>query len=96
MNQDAANFVKENLHHLVEKLRQERDEINLQIHLAKAETRDEWEHLERKWVNVQNKASSVGDVAGDASKDVIAATEMLGTELKKAYQRIKNTIASER
>ena len=95
MNQDNVVPLKENVQHFIEKLRQERDELKLQMHLAKAETLEEWEQLEKKWTHVQNKLSSAGDAAGDASKDVSAAAEILGAELKKGYQRIKRAIATD-
>ena len=39
---------KENLGELRDKLRQERDELRLKIHLATMEAKEEWEELEEK------------------------------------------------
>ncbi len=44
---------KVKLDDLIESLRQERDELNLQLHLAKAEVKQEWEELEKKWENLE-------------------------------------------
>ena len=52
MQQDIAR--------LVETLKRERDELNLQLHLFKAEAKTDWTALERKWTRFQRKAESVG------------------------------------
>ena len=95
MSDDTIEHVKEECSELLGKLKQERDELKLQIHLAKAEAHDEWEHLEDKWKQFQNKAAIVGDAASAVSKDVGAATRILGHEIKRGYQQIREAIAKE-
>ena len=48
---------------IIETLRQERDEMNLQLHLAKAEVKQEWEQLERKFENLEQRFDSFGNEA---------------------------------
>ena len=95
MSDDTIDRVKEECSELLGKLKQERDELNLQMHLAKAEAHDEWERLEVKWKHFQSKAASVGDVAAETSKDVGAATRILADELKRGYQHIREAIGKE-
>ena len=40
---------------IIETLRQERDEMNLQLHLAKAEVKQEWEQLEKRFENLEHR-----------------------------------------
>lgn len=89
MSNDTIATLKKEYAELVQKLASERDEINLQMHLAKAEAREEWERSEGKWHHFQKHAATVGDVAADSSKEVGAAIRLLADELKAGYQRIR-------
>ena len=88
--------LKAGLVKLLQDLKHERDELNVQMHLAKAEARDEWRRMEEKWKHFHGKATAVGEVAADSSKDVEAATRILGEELKKGYVRIRKAIAAQK
>ena len=94
MAEETLNDLKAEIAALLEKLKYERDELKLQIHLAKANAHDEWERMEGKWDTFHDKAAAVGETAADASKDVAAATRILGGELKKGYERIREAIAA--
>jgi hypothetical protein len=84
--------VKEKLEHLIEELRQARDELHVQMHLAKAEVKDEWEELEDKWEQFRDRSSRVGHEAGGSAEDIGEALELLGEELKKSYRRIREAL----
>jgi phage shock protein A len=73
----------------LEKLRQERDELRLKLHLGKAELKDEWETLERKWEQLEARVAGARDEAREASKEVGAAFGILADELGQAYKRIR-------
>ena len=74
---------------VMDKLRQERDELRLQMRLGKAEFKDEWEALERKWEHLEAKMADVKDEAREASREVGAAFGILADELGEAYRRIR-------
>lgn len=84
--------LKQDLAHLAETLKVERDELRLRLHLLKAEGRDEWEQLEKQWQHFQQKAGSVGAVAGEAAGDVGAAARLLGEELRNGYRKIRGSL----
>ena len=50
---------------LLDTLKQQRDELKLQLHLGKAEAKDELEELEKKWTNIKADADELGDKIGD-------------------------------
>lgn len=77
---------------LKEDLRQTRDELRVQIHLARAEARDDWANLESKWGDFQQKFDKVEDEAEDVAKDIGKALAALGEEIKAGYQRLRNTL----
>ncbi len=77
---------------LLQKLKTERDELRVQLHLLTAEARDEWEEVEKRWVHVESRMKRVGDAAADAGEDVAAAGKQLAEEIGDAYQRIRKSL----
>jgi hypothetical protein len=77
------------LDNLVSNLKQIRDELKLQIHLAKKDAQDEWEDLEDKMEDLVEKAG-----LGETGEGVKGAVEELGEELKLGYERIREAIKS--
>lgn len=87
MSQERAK-----LEELIGKLKQERDELRVQMHLAKAEAKDEWQVLEKKWEILENKLAALKRETKDASKDIGAALGVLSEEIANAYRRIRKTL----
>lgn len=73
----------------LQKLKTERDEIRVRVHLAEAELKDEWEELEKRWEHFQAKSREVGAAAGESAAEVGSALELLADELKAGYRRIR-------
>ncbi len=82
---DAKNRMEE----LLAKLKQQRDELALKIHLGKAEAKDEWEKLEKKLDELKAQAKPVTAVMGETAKNVGSAMELAAEEIKAGYERIK-------
>ena len=80
--------VPEEFDKLVEKLKTERDEINLKIHLASMDAREEFDEAEKKWEQVKVKVAEIADEAVDTSEEYIAKAKIVGEELKETYSRI--------
>ncbi len=77
------------LQKLIDDVIQQRDEIRVRLHLAKAEAKDEWERLETQWNHVRGKMGVVGREAGKAAHDVGAALQLAVEELRRGYERIR-------
>ncbi len=77
----------ENLKSYIADLAQHRDELRLKIHLAAKDAQDEWHEAEKKWEQFARDAK-----LHESGKDVLAALGALGTELKTAYVRIKESL----
>jgi hypothetical protein len=75
------------LDELFEQLKQKRDEVRVQIHLASKEVQDEWHELEGKMEEFSGKAR-----LAETGTGVTKALGDLGGELKKGYQRIREAI----
>jgi hypothetical protein len=82
---------KMRLDDIIEALRQEHDEMVLQLHLAKAEAKQEWEQLERKFENLEERFDSFGNEAKASAGEVAASLRQLAAELDRAYKRLRKS-----
>ena len=83
---------KEGFEKMLSGLKTMRDELKVQIHLAKAEAKDEWEELEEKWQEFKAQGKTVTEAVDESAKDVASALELVGEELKAGYNRIKKLL----
>jgi len=74
---------------MLERLEKERDELKLQIGLAKLEAREEWQEMEGKLESLRGRMKVLDSEAMDASGDVAAAAGVLAEELKDGFARLK-------
>jgi hypothetical protein len=72
---------------LISELKQKRDELRVQIHLATKEAQDEWQDLEEKMDDFVSRAD-----LGRTGEGIGEALEKLGGELKLGYERIRDAI----
>lgn len=85
--------IKEEFNHLLDKLKFERDEINLKLHLASMEVKKEFEEAEPKWDQLKSKGVEIVDDSKEISEEVLAKAKIVGEELKETYQRIAKRLA---
>jgi uncharacterized coiled-coil DUF342 family protein len=79
---------------LLDELKQKRDELRVQIHLASKEVKDEWDGLEKKMEDFSGKAKQFADDAefkktGTGLGDALG---QLGQELKLGYERVRDAL----
>jgi hypothetical protein len=75
------------------KLKQERDELALKMHLGKMEAADEWEKLEAKWHEITaRQMPPVTEAVDESGVGVGLALELAVEELKKGYERIRKLL----
>ncbi len=72
---------------IIAELKQKRDELVVQMHLASKEAKDEWEELEEKLEDFTAKAK-----LGETGEGVGKALGQLGDELKLGYERILKAV----
>ena len=72
---------------IIAEIKQKRDELRLQMHLASKEAKDEWEELEEKMeeFTANAKLEETGEGIGKA-------LGQLGNELKLGYERIRKAV----
>ena len=84
---------KDQLAKAVEHLKQQRDELRVKMHLAKADAKDEWAKLEQQWNELRPKLEAARQEAGKTAGSVGAALDLAAEELKKGYERIRKKLA---
>jgi len=88
----AMSTLGESVDKLMKDLEQQRDELEVQMSLAKAEAREEWEELEKRWEKVKSKIERAGDEASGVADNVGEAAKLLLDEIGKGYQRLRKLV----
>ena len=84
--------IQEEFEKLVDRLKTERDELKLKMHLASMEVKEDFEEAERKWDQLKNRAIDIADGAVETSDEYIDKAKIVGDELKEAYNRIASRL----
>jgi SMC interacting uncharacterized protein involved in chromosome segregation len=66
VNEENTTEEKTDVAKLIESLKQQRDELILQLHLGKAEAKDELAELEKKWKQLKAEADALGEKAANS------------------------------
>ncbi len=89
---DIEDVLEDGFEELVDKLRRQRDELRVQLHLASMEAREEWEVLEGKWSLLNTKMKQIADEVTHSGREVGASLGKIGQEIESGYQRIQKLL----
>ena len=84
--------IRDEFDNLLSRLKTERDQLKLQIHLASMEAKEEFEAAEKAWDQFKGKAATIADEAAQTSDEYVARAKIVGEELREAYKRIGHRI----
>lgn len=84
--------LQKEINELTEMLKQQRDEIGVQIHLAGMEAKDEWEKTEKNWGKFIDQFDIINDATKETTSELIHTTKVIGDELLDTYKRISNRL----
>lgn len=76
----------------VEALQRVRDELRVQMHLARADARDLFEALEQRWRDLEGKLEQVASEAREPVHEVREAVRILMSELEEGYRKIRDSL----
>ena len=83
---------KSSLDKLVSEVKQQRDELKLQMHLASMEAKDEYERLSGKYDELSEQYDPVSNAVEETAENLIAALGLAAGELKHGFQRVRKAI----
>ena len=86
---------KNQLDQLISKLKQERDELKLQIHLAGMEAKDDYSHISDKVDELSDQFEPVKNAVEETTDNVFAALGLAGEELMRGFKRVRKAISEE-
>lgn len=76
---------------LMKNLKTQRDELALQIHLGKAEAKEEWEKVCEKLDDLTSDYEPLKDAVDDTAANVFDAMKLVAGEIEEGFQRIRKT-----
>ena len=84
--------VKKEFDEITDFLKQQRGEIELQLHLASMDAKEEWQKAEKKWDSFVDSLAMITEETEETSAEIIHATKVIGDELKETYRRISDRL----
>ena len=82
------------LENLTDKIKHQRDELQVRMHLAGMDAKEEWEKAEEKWDEFKHKAAEIKDDTQETTEELVNATKIIGEEISQAYKRIVERLKS--
>ena len=83
---------RDHLAELISSLKQQRDELALQIHLGKEEAKDEWEKVTAKLDELTKDYEPLKDAVEDTAGNVFEALKLVAGEIEEGFHRIRKTL----
>lgn len=83
---------KERFRSEFDELRRVRDELNVRVHLAKADAKDQWEKLEHEFHRLEGKGRQIAQVSEEPLREVRDAARLLIDEIRDGYRRIRKAL----
>ena len=81
------------LQEAINKLKQERDELKLQMHLASMEARDEYDRLSDKCDKLSDEYAPLQNAVEETAENVWTALGMVADELKHGFKRVREAVS---
>ncbi|GAA4444793.1 MULTISPECIES: hypothetical protein [Novipirellula] len=81
------------IRNMINDLKEERDELALQIHLGKQEAKSEWQALGKKLDDLNRRYEPLKDAVEETGEDVWDAMKLVGGEIKDGFSRIRKSIS---
>ena len=77
---------------LLAKLKQQRDELAVKIHLGTMEAKDEFEKAKHRLSELERDMAPVRDAVDESAKNVAESVKMVGEELLSSFDRIRKSL----
>lgn len=83
---------KDKIEKIISTLKQQRDELGLQIHLGAAEAKEEFDEAIQKLNEMNRDFEPVKDAAEESAENVFESLKLVGDEVKASFNRIKKSL----
>ncbi len=79
---------------LIHKLKHERDELSLQMHLGKQELVDEWDSVQHNLDQLSQRFEPLKKAVAETSEDVWDSLKLVGDEIRDGFKRIRKSLGA--
>ena len=83
---------KSMLQDLISSIKQQRDELAVQIHLGKAEAKEEWSKMEDKLHALSKDYEPFKDALDETSSEVLSGMKLVAEEILAGFHRIRKLL----
>ena len=77
---------------LISQIKQQRDELAVQVHLGKAEAKEEWNKVEDRLRQLAKEYEPVMDVIDDTSAEVMSGLKLVADEIMAGFDRVRKLL----
>lgn len=89
---DQSNMVNE----VISRLKQERDELKLKMHLANMDAKDEYDRVSGKVDELADQYEPVRNAVDETAGNVFSALGLAADELLVGYHRVRKAISEQK
>jgi uncharacterized coiled-coil protein SlyX len=83
---------RDQLEALISSLKQQRDELAVQIHLGKAEAQEEWDKLTAKLDELTKDYEPLKDAVAETAGNMFSALKLVAGEVQDGFERIRKAL----
>lgn len=83
---------EDRLHEDVEKLRQRRDELRVQLDLGKMDAAEAWHDVEKRWQHLEGKLRLLASESKEVRADVAEAAGLLIEEIRDGFAKVASRL----
>jgi len=84
--------IEDHVKGMISKLEQERDELAVQIHLGKAEAKEEFENAKQKLAKMSQDLEPAKDAMKESAENVWSSLELVGGEILASFKRVRDSL----
>jgi hypothetical protein len=78
---------------MINTLRQHRDQLALKMHLAKMESKDEYDRLSTKVDELSDQFEPVKEATSEVAGKVFSALALAAGEVQKGFERVRDAVS---
>ncbi len=83
---------RKRLEELINSLKRQRDELAVQIHLGKAEAKEQWEKVTAKLDELTKDYEPVKGAVEETADNVFDALKLVAGEVQEGFERIRKSL----
>lgn len=83
---------EDKIEEIISTLKQQRDELGLQIHLGAVEAKEEFDEAIQKINEMSRDFEPVKDAAEESAENLFESLKLVGDEVKASFNRIKKSL----